>query len=94
MAARILDEFARLERQKEITEPHGGLSPREVEVLELVALRLTNKEIAEQLSISEHTVKNHLKNILAKLQLRSRHQAAAYAVGHGLIRVDPKPGSS
>ncbi|ACZ37682.1 response regulator [Sphaerobacter thermophilus] len=85
MAARILEEFARLERQAEILEPDGGLSPREVEVLELVALRLSNKEIAARLSISEHTVKNHLKNILAKLQLSSRRQAAAYAVAHGLI---------
>lgn len=84
MAARILEEFARLERQAEILEPDGGLSPREVEVLELVALRLSNKEIAARLSISEHTVKNHLKNILAKLQLSSRRQAAAYAVAHGL----------
>ncbi|MBX5446638.1 MULTISPECIES: response regulator [Sphaerobacter] len=85
MAARILEEFARLERQAEILEPDGGLSPREVQVLELVALRLSNKEIAARLSISEHTVKNHLKNILAKLQLSSRRQAAAYAVAHGLI---------
>ena len=85
MAARILEEFSRLERQAEILEPDGGLSPREVQVLELVALRLSNKEIAARLSISEHTVKNHLKNILAKLQLSSRRQAAAYAVAHGLI---------
>jgi len=85
MAARILEEFARLERQAEILEPDGGLSPREVQVLELVALRLSNKEIAARLSISEHTVKNHLKNILGKLQLSSRRQAAAYAVAHGLI---------
>src|SRR5690606_4690602 len=85
MAARILEEFARLERQAEILEPDGGLSPREVQVLELVALRLSNKEIAARLSISEHTVKNHLKHILAKLQLSSRRQAAAYAVAHGLI---------
>ncbi|MDI3341242.1 MAG: response regulator transcription factor [Sphaerobacter sp.] len=86
MAARILGEFARLKQQAAILEPDDGLSPREVEVLELVALRLSNKEIAERLCISEHTVKNHLKNILAKLQLSSRRQAAAYAVARGLIR--------
>jgi DNA-binding CsgD family transcriptional regulator len=57
-----------------------------VEILELVAARLTNKEIAARLSISENTVKNHLKNILAKLQLSSRRQAAAYAAARGWIR--------
>lgn len=88
MAARILDEFARLEQNAEILEPDGGLSSREIEVLELVAARLSNKEIAAELSISEHTVKNHLKNILGKLHLRSRRQAAAYAVARGWIRVE------
>ncbi len=53
-----------------------ALSSREEEVLELVAQRLTNKEIASKLVISEYTVKNHLRNILAKLHLSSRIQAA------------------
>ena len=86
MAMQILEEFSRLERQAEILEPTGGLSAREVEILELVAARMTNKEIAASLSISENTVKNHLKNILAKLQLSSRRQAAAYAAARGWIR--------
>ena len=86
MAMQILEEFSRLERQAEILEPTGGLSAREVEILELVAARMTNKEIAASLSISENTVKNHLKNILAKLQLGSRRQAAAYAAARGWIR--------
>lgn len=55
-------------------------------MLELVADRLSNKEIAEQLLISEHTVKNHLKHILAKLQLNNRRQAAAYAVARGWVQ--------
>ena len=59
-------------------------------MLELVAARLQNKEIAAQLVISEHTVKNHLKNILAKLHLRSRQQAAAYGVARGWV-VRPRP---
>lgn len=85
MAARILDEFRSLDQQQTILEPEGGLSARETQVLELVVDRLSNKEIAERLSISENTVKNHLKNILAKLQLSNRRQAAAYAVARGWI---------
>jgi DNA-binding CsgD family transcriptional regulator len=57
-------------------------------VLELVAARLANAEIAARLAISEHTVKNHMKSILAKLHLRSRHQAAAYGVARGWL---PRP---
>lgn len=54
-------------------------------MLELVAARLSNAAIAERLMISEHTVKNHMKSILSKLQLHSRHQAAAYGVAHGWL---------
>jgi len=86
MATRILEEFRHLEQQAAILEPEGGLSSRETQVLELVSDRLSNKEIAERLSISEHTVKNHLKSILAKLQLSNRRQAAAYAVARGWIQ--------
>jgi DNA-binding NarL/FixJ family response regulator len=63
-----------------------GLSPRETEVLGLVAKGLTNREIGEQLHIAENTVKNHLRNILDKLHLNNRAQAAAFAVRHGLIK--------
>ncbi len=83
MATRILEEFRREDPQP---EPEAELSPRELEVLELVAARLSNKEIAAQLFLSEHTVKNHLKNILSKLHLRSRRQAAAYGVARGWVR--------
>ena len=59
-------------------------------MLELVADRLSNKEIAVNLVISEHTVKNHLKNILGKLHLRSRRQAADYGLARGWVRpADP-----
>lgn len=85
MASRILDEFR---EPRFVTEPDADLTPREVEVLGLVAARLSNREIAERLVISEYTVKNHLKNILGKLHLRSRRQAAAYGVARGWIRPD------
>jgi DNA-binding NarL/FixJ family response regulator len=61
-------------------------------VLELVAKGATNREIAVQLFIAENTVKNHLSNILAKLHLQSRVQAAAYAVRERLISDTPSEG--
>ncbi len=92
-AARILDEFARL-AEKETWVPIAGnnLTPREKEVLQLVAQGATNKEIASQLFIAENTVKNHLRNILAKLHVQNRVQAAAYARREGLIRGSPSGG--
>ena len=84
-AARILEEFARLaEKETWLPGPADSLTAREREVLKLVARGATNKEIAVELFISENTVKNHLSNILAKLHLRSRAQAAAYALREGL----------
>jgi DNA-binding NarL/FixJ family response regulator len=85
MAARILEE---IRGQTEPFGPEEELTTREMDVLELVAARLSNAEIAERLVVSEHTVKNHMKNILSKLQLRSRHQAAAYGVARGWL---PRP---
>ena len=87
MAARILEEFQRGQAPTDThAEPSHDLTARELEVLELVADRRSNKEIAARLVISEHTVKNHLKNILSKLHLRSRRQAADYGVARGWVR--------
>src|SRR5207244_731120 len=87
MAARILEEFQRGGASSDpIDELAHQLTARELEVLELVADRLSNKEIAGRLVISEHTVKNHLKNILGKLHLRSRRQAADYGLARGWVR--------
>jgi DNA-binding NarL/FixJ family response regulator len=86
MATRILEEFQRGQPRPVPEEDSQDLTVRELEVLELVASRLSNKEIATRLVISEHTVKNHLKNILSKLQLRSRRQAAEYGVARGWVR--------
>lgn len=66
-------------------EAIGCLTSREKEILSNVADGLTNKEIAEKLNISEHTVKNHLKNILHKLQLQNRVQLTRYALEQGLL---------
>ena len=62
----------------------GGLSAREAEVLRLVAAGKTNREIAGELVLSEHTVARHLQNVFAKLDVPSRAAAAAFAVEHGL----------
>jgi NarL family two-component system response regulator LiaR len=62
-----------------------ALTERELFVLRLVASGASNMEIAQKLSISINTVKSHLKNILEKLQLENRTQAATYAVKHGLV---------
>jgi NarL family two-component system response regulator LiaR len=61
------------------------LSEREIEVLRLIAEGRTNTEIAEQLVISEHTVKRHVSNILSKLHLADRTQAAVYAWREGVV---------
>lgn len=69
----------------QIARSKGDVSGREREVLQLVCQGATNREIAERLIVSEHTVKVHLRNILSKLNLRNRQQIAAYAVQEGLV---------
>ncbi len=87
MAARILNEFASQATREKASagaEPSGELTAREREVLKLVAAGATNREIASALTVTENTVKNHLRNILEKLHLENRTQAAAYALKMGL----------
>lgn len=86
LAVKILDEFARMAREETGTPPRpkDELTDRELEVLRLVADGATNREIGSQLYISENTVSFHMKNILAKLHLKNRAQAAAFAIRAGL----------
>ena len=75
-----------LERLARLTGSGGPLSPRENEVLALIAAGKTNRAIAADLFISEKTVARHVSNIFAKLRLSSRAEATAYAYRHGLVR--------
>jgi DNA-binding NarL/FixJ family response regulator len=91
MAAKLMGEFSRqANRTGSGADPSPHLSPRETGVLELVAQGKSNKEIAATLDIAENTVKNHLKNILEKLRLENRVQAATFALRQGLLNKPPK----
>jgi two-component system, NarL family, response regulator len=68
-----------------LNQPASQLSAREIEVLELVATGLSNKQIAHRLRIADTTAKNHVKNILAKLNVRDRTQAATAAIQRGIV---------
>ncbi|MGZ0052938.1 response regulator [Brevibacillus gelatini] len=83
MATRLMYSFRQEEHVDELVP--DVLTPREREIVMYVGAGKTNREISEALIIAENTVKNHLKNILEKLQLSNRVQLAAYAVRHHLI---------
>jgi two-component system NarL family response regulator len=85
MAVKLLDEFKEMSRTDREQVPTPRLTDRELEVLRLVATGLNNREVAKQLFISENTVKNHVRNILEKLQLHSRMEAVMYAVREKLL---------
>lgn len=94
MATKLIGEFADLSSRMGKEPESIGLSPREKEVLQQLAQGSTNKDIADLLFISENTVKTHLRNIMEKLHLSNRSQAAAYAIKKGLISPstnDPSP---
>ncbi|HVH94565.1 MAG: response regulator [Nocardioidaceae bacterium] len=87
MAVKLLDEFKQISRPDQQQVPTPRLTDRELAVLQLVAQGLNNREIGKRLFISENTVKNHVRNILEKLQLHSRMEAAMYAVREKLIDI-------
>jgi two-component system, NarL family, nitrate/nitrite response regulator NarL len=86
IATRILEEFARMVHAGSAPPRDDALSGREREVLRLVAAGSTNREIAASLFISQNTVNFHVHNILAKLHMRNRAQAAAYAIHAGIAK--------
>ena len=87
MASKLLTEVGamikRAEERQQVPVPR--LTEREMEVLRLVARGMANRDIAKELFISENTVKNHVRNILEKLQLHSRMEAAMYAVREKIL---------
>jgi two-component system NarL family response regulator len=87
MASKLLLEFNNLARQAEERIVVPRLTDRELQVLKLVARGLSNREVAEELFISENTVKNHVRNILEKLHLHSRMEAVVYAVREKLLDI-------
>ncbi|MBB2909732.1 DNA-binding NarL/FixJ family response regulator [Streptosporangium becharense] len=90
MAAKLISEFASMSRKEAERPPQlpvPRLTEREMEVLRLVAKGMNNREIAKQLFISENTVKNHVRNILDKLQLHSRMEAVVYAVRERMLEI-------
>lgn len=87
MAAKLIDEFKEISRTDREVGTGPRLTDRELEVLRLVATGLNNREVAKQLFISENTVKNHVRNILDKLQLHSRMEAVMYAVREKLLEI-------
>ena len=90
ITAKVVSEFSRISKPSPkhqdafLPDP---LSPREVEIIRLVATGASNKEIAEKLVISEGTVKNHLSSILSKLSVRDRMQAVLKAKELGIITI-------
>ena len=87
MASKLLTEFTNVSKKLEQRQQlaHPSLTAREVEVLRFVAKGMSNREIAEELYISENTVKNHVRNILEKLHLHSRMEAVLYAMRERII---------
>ena len=88
IARKLWEEFAEQAKKQEapslLAPPH--LTRREMEVLRFLSEGLPDKAIASRLGISQRTVKNHVHNILEKLQLQNRVQAAAYALRQGLVK--------
>jgi NarL family two-component system response regulator LiaR len=85
IAQKVMRQFSALPGKQ--TPLVDDLTPRELEVLTLIAEGMGNKEIAQELVISEKTVKNHINNIFSKLHVSDRSQAMLYAIRQGLVEV-------
>lgn len=84
MTSELVKEFNRVTLHNKEKQEENNLTPREIEVLELIAEGMINKEIAKHLFISEKTVKNHVSNIFRKINVSDRTQAAIYAFKHNI----------
>lgn len=87
MAAKLIDEFKTMSKPDKVTGAALKLTERELDVLRLVAKGLSNRDVAQRLAISENTVKNHVRNMLEKLQLHSRMEAVMYAVREKIVEL-------
>ena len=81
----LLEQAAATAQPARPTSYPDGLTEREVEVLRLISKGRSNRQIAEELFITENTVANHVKNVLSKTQSANRTEAAAYAVDKNLV---------
>lgn len=89
MTGAVLKELRRLGDQPgTLPKELENITKRELEVLELLGVRATNREIAEKLTLSENTVKNHVRSILEKLKLKNRAQVAHFARQFGIVKAD------
>ena len=88
VASKLVSEFAQIARKTDERALRPKLTDRELEVLQLAADGLTNRQIGRKLHISENTVKNHMRNILEKLHLHSRMEAVVYAVREKLLEIN------
>ena len=91
LAGLVLGEFRRRAREEPAAPPDGSLTPRETEVLRLVAKGLSARQIAERLTLSHRTVENHVQNSLRKLQLSNRVELTRYAIERGLDEPEDRP---
>jgi two-component system nitrate/nitrite response regulator NarL len=92
LTTRILNEFSRMEPTRgPVSDDLSALTERELDVLREISTGASNREIAQRLFISENTVKNHVSNILAKLNLQNRREATRFAYQRGLIANPPRP---
>jgi DNA-binding NarL/FixJ family response regulator len=85
VATHLVRRLRRPSQPVPATVEEGQLTPRELEILELIARGMDNSEIARVLFLSQHTVKNHVSSILVKMQVENRIQAAVRAVRRGLL---------
>ncbi len=92
IAEKVLEHFGSDAKPRQPGMPYEQLPQRELQVLQLAADGLSNKEIAGRLVISEKTVKNHIANIFSKLNVNDRTQAVLYALRKGLVAMTPGDG--